>query len=101
MADEITTQIALLLARLDGVVEKQADLTARLDRLTETLTSSYVPRGEYLSDRRGDDRRFTELEDDNKNAAGFRRQVAAGFVVGFLLMLMTLVLTLARTGVVA
>lgn len=85
------TSLALLEQRLASLIEKQTDLTVRLDRLTETLESRYVPRSEFEVIRSADDARFRELEKDNDTAAAFRRQVLAGFLVGFLLMLVTAV----------
>lgn len=85
-----------LLIQLQAVVTQINALTARLDGLTQTLASTYVPRGEYVAHREADDRRFKEIEGDNEKQSGFRRQVAAGFAVGFLLLLAGIVLQLAR-----
>jgi hypothetical protein len=85
-----------LLIQLQAAVAQIDALTARLDGLTQTLASTYVPRGEYTAHREADDRRFKEIEGDVAAQAGFRRQVAAGFAVGFLLLLAGIVLNLAR-----
>ncbi|WP_028654882.1 hypothetical protein [Nocardioides sp. J54] len=85
-----------LLIQLQAAVAQIDALTARLDGLTQTLASSYVPRGEYAAHREADDRRFKEVEGDLAAQAGFRRQVAAGFAVGFLLLLATVIGTLAQ-----
>lgn len=85
-----------LLIQLESAVAQINALTARLDGLTHTLASTYVPRGEYTAHREADDRRFREIEGDIATQAGFRRQVAAGFAVGFLLVLAGIILSLAR-----
>lgn len=85
-----------LLIQLQSAVAQIDSLAKRLDDLTATLASTYVPRGEYAEARNGDDRRFKELEKDMEAQAGFRRQVAAGFAVGFLLLLAGIILNLAR-----
>lgn len=85
-----------LLIQLEAAVRRLDEFGNQLNRLTETLSSTYVPRGEYLEARRGDDRRFKEIEDDLEKQASFRRQVAAGFAVGFLLILVGVLFALAR-----
>lgn len=85
-----------LMIELRGALSQLDTLARRLDSLTEALAKTYVPRGEYNEARKGDDRRFAEIEGDLDKQAGFRRQVAAGFAVGFLLLLAGIVLSLAR-----
>lgn len=85
-----------LMLQLQHVVGQIADVTRRLDGLTDTLAKTYVPRGEYQEARKADERRFGEIEGDLEKQAGFRRQVAAGFAVGFLLMLAGVIFALAR-----
>lgn len=97
MSDE-PVNLAVLLVQVKHIVEKQTELTLRLDRLTETLANTYLPRSEYDAERRGDAFRLMELEKDNENQGAFRRQVAAGFVVGFLLLLIPLVGLVANLG---
>ncbi|MBA3783303.1 MAG: hypothetical protein H0X12_15810, partial [Nocardioides sp.] len=55
------SNLPVILARMDSLVEKQADLTGRLDRLTDTLANTYVPKGEYGAHQEAADRRFKEL----------------------------------------
>lgn len=85
-----------LLLQLQSTARELDGLARRLDSLTETLAKSYVPRGEWTEARKGDSIRFENIETDIDNQAGFRRQVAAGFAVGFLLLIAGVVLTLAR-----
>ena len=75
-----------LMIELRAAVSQINALAARLDALTSTLASTYVPRGEYTAHREADDRRFGELEGDNKTQAGFRRQVTAGVLIGLVLL---------------
>jgi hypothetical protein len=75
-----------LLIELRAAVKQVEVLAARLDSLTDTLAKTYVPRGEYEEARKGDDRRMSETEKDVENQAAFRRQVAAGALVGLLLL---------------
>lgn len=85
-----------LLLQLRNTARDLEAISRRLDSLTETLTRSYVPRGEWAEARKADDLRFGNIEQDIDAQAGFRRQVAAGFAVGFLLIIAGAVLTLAR-----
>lgn len=83
-----------LLIQLQALAAQVASAVARIDELTRLLGTTYVPRGEYEADRRATDRRFAELEKDNENAGGFRRQVLASLAVGLVLLLISLVLSL-------
>lgn len=94
MVDEPTPRE--LLIQLQSAVAQIDALARRLDNLTATLSSSYVPRGEYVAERKGDERRFKEIEGDLEKQGAFRRQVGAGFAVGFLLLLVGIVLNLAQ-----
>lgn len=87
---ELLIQLQAAVAQIDG-------LARRLDSLTDTLQKTYVPKGEYAEARKGDERRFKDIESDIDVQAGFRRQVAAAFFAGFLLLLAGIVLDLART----
>lgn len=71
------------------VVRRLDDVSRDLRALTNTLEERYVPRREY-------ELRVGELEKDARDQGAFRRQVAAGFLVGLLLIVATIVLTLAR-----
>lgn len=85
-----------LLLQLRNTARDLDALTRRLDTLADNLASTYVPRGEWTEARRADEIRFKDIEDDIDAQAGFRRQVAAGFAVGFLLIIAGAVLALAR-----
>lgn len=85
-----------LLIQLQNLAAQVSGLVSRIDDLTRTMGTTYVSRETWTEARTADERRFRELEKDNDNQAGFRRQVLAGFAVGLLLTLVTLVLALAR-----
>lgn len=85
-----------LLIQIQNLTVQVTNLAEQVSDLTRTLGSAYVPRGEYVAHREADDRRFKEIEGDVAQGAGFRRQVAAGFAVGFLLILAGVILNLAR-----
>jgi hypothetical protein len=87
MTDEPT--IRELLIRLEGVTRSNESTIGRLDELVRSLEDKYVPRREF-------NLRVGELEKDNDKHSDFRRQVAAGFIVGFLLLLATVAATVAR-----
>lgn len=70
-----------LLIQLQNLAAQFAVLVARVDDLTRTLGSTYVPRGEYEEARKADDRRMAETEKDVETQASFRRQVAGGFLL--------------------
>ena len=73
-----------LMIQLNAVIQQLDVVSKRLDSVTETMASSYVPRGEYGEARKADDRRMSEVEKDIEAMASFRRQIAAG---GLLLLL--------------
>lgn len=85
-----------LLIQLQAAVAQINALALRLDSLTQTLATTYVPRGEYVAHREADDRRMGEIEGDLSKQEGFRRQVGAGFAVGLLLLIVGAILALAR-----
>lgn len=80
-----------VLRRLDDVARANERTVLRLDELTRTLSDLYIPRREY-------DLRVGELEKDAATQAAFRRQVAAGFLVGALIMVLTIALSLVGIG---
>lgn len=86
--------IPLIMEQIRGLVETQKGLAKQLEVLSGKLEATYVPKGTYMAHRESDERRFKELEKDNDNGAAFRRQVAAGFIVGFLLLLIPLLGTI-------
>ena len=96
MPDEPTPRE--LLIHVNNLVVQLANITQRVDDISHTLNESYVPRGEYVEARKGDERRFSELENNLNTQAGFRRQVAAGFLIGALLVVLNLVIALSRTS---
>lgn len=94
MTGEPTTREVMIEVR--AAIAQLNALTRQVESLTQTMATTYVPRGEYTAHRESDDRRFKEVEGDLSKQDGFRRQVAAGFAVGFLLLLAGIVLNLAR-----
>lgn len=87
-----------LMIELRGAVDQINKLTARLDALTQTLASTYVPRGEYVAHREADDRRMGEIEKDMSGQAAFRRQVAAGVLIGLLLLVADIITRVQGVG---
>lgn len=87
-----------LLIRLEAAVAQNNILTARLDALTSTLASTYVPRGEYTAHREADDRRMGEVEKDISSQSAFRRQVAAGVLIGLLLLIADIISRVQGVG---
>lgn len=85
---------AVVMEQIRNIVAEQARIVAEVRALAEDLKNTYVPKGTYDAHREANDRRFKELEKDNENAQAFRRQVAAGFIVGFLLILLPLLGTI-------
>lgn len=83
------------------------ELTRSLERVTNTLESSYVRKDVYearhdalrreirqeQAEIRGD---VSELQDAQKAQVAFRRQVLAGVLVGLVLILAQIVLVLTR-----
>lgn len=96
---EPQNNLQLLLQRLEYVIEKQSELTLRLDRLAETLATMYVPKGEYSAHREANDRRFQALEKNDDTSEAFRRQVVGGFLVGFLMLIVSVALAAKGIGV--
>lgn len=88
MPDEPT--LGELLRRLDDVTKANERTVNRLDELTRTLEDRYIPRREY-------EQRISDVEQDIKDQAAFRRQVAAGALVGLLLLVANVLVTLSRT----
>ena len=86
--------IPIIMEQIRSIVETQKALATQLESLHTKLESTYVPKGTYEAHRESDDRRFKELEKDNESGAAFRRQVAAGFIVGFLMLLVPLLGTI-------
>lgn len=72
------------------IIRRLDDVSRDLRDLAGTLEERYVPRREY-------DLRVGELEGDARAQASFRRQVAAGALVGLVLIVAQIILTLART----
>lgn len=93
MTDPTTRE---LLIQLQAAVNQIDTLARRLDTLTQTLATTYVPRGEYEEARKGSERRLDDIEKDLDNHAGFRRQVAAGATVGLILIVVTALLAVAK-----
>lgn len=71
------------------IARRLDDVTKRLDSLTTTLEDRYVPRREY-------EQRVTEVEKDIAAQAAFRRQVAAGVLVGLALIVANIFVVILR-----
>lgn len=85
-----------LLIQLQNLTGQVTALVDRVNELTRTLGVTHVPRGEYEEARKGDRRRMDDLEKDIETQAAFRRQVAAGALVGLLLLVANIVIALGR-----
>jgi hypothetical protein len=88
--------------RMARVEVLQTHIAAQITTLIEDLRRDresnkrdFVPRLEYEADREGDDRRTRGIEDELKVQAGFRRQVQAALIAGFILLLIPVVGTVA------
>lgn len=83
-----------LLRRLDDIARAHERTVNRLDDLAKTLEDRYVPRREF-------DLRVGEVEKDLTTQAGFRRQVAAGALVGLILLVANIIIVLTSAPGVA
>lgn len=97
---DLTPTSGEILRRLDDQARATERVVAQLDSLAGKLEERYLPRGEYNEAREGISRRLDEIEKDIETQASFRRQVAAGFMVGALLLILNVIaaLTLLRGG---
>lgn len=89
MSDTVPPSATELLWRLEAVTRAQERTAERLDELNKSLEASYVGRREF-------ELRVGVLEEAAKNAAGSRRQVAAGALILFLGIIVNLVVSLSR-----
>ena len=87
--------IAVVITRLDGLVMQISTLTDELRRERESNERRYIPRGEYDERAKGVDRRLGEIEKELDVQAGFRRQVQAALIAGFILILVPVIGTVA------
>lgn len=85
MTGEPTTREVMIEVR--AAIAQLNALTRQVESLTQTMATTYVPRGEYNAHREADDRRVGEVEKDVDNQSSFRRQVAAGALIGLLLLI--------------
>ncbi len=81
---------AELVHRIDQLVRQQEAMLGRVDQLLRDVAQMYATKERVEALENLHNQRLKELEKDNESAAGFRRQVAAGFIVGFLLLLLPL-----------
>lgn len=92
MTDEPTTRE--IVRQVEALVEQVRDLIRE-------VRSEYVRKDLYDTRHENLTRRVNQLEHEaderEKARVGFQRQVAAGALVGLLLMLTQIILTLART----
>jgi DNA helicase HerA-like ATPase len=81
-----------ILARVDSIVEKQSELTLRLNELTATLETRYMPRELYLSHRDADRQDVSDvvrrIDATDANRAADRRLIIASLVFPLLVGLM-------------
>lgn len=85
-----------LLIQLQNLASQVSTLVRKVDDLTSTLGATYVPRGEWEEARKGDNRRFEEIEKDNSDQASFRRQATLAGLLFILGLLANLILSLVR-----
>lgn len=83
VSGENEINVALILQRIETIIDRQSDLTKRLDALSESLAATYVPRGEYEARRETLNQHIKSLEKDiedmrqqEKADVSFRRQVS-------------------------
>lgn len=81
--------LAVIIHRLDDVTKRLDEVARRMDERDRVLADQYVPRREY-------ELRVGELEKDNANQAAFKRQVAAGALVGLVLLVLNIVVVATR-----
>lgn len=81
--------IGVILARIEALTKAQENTAAQLAALVSTLEDRYVPRREF-------ELRVGEVEKDVNAQTSFRRQVAAGALVGVIVLIANLVVTLTR-----
>jgi hypothetical protein len=81
-----------LLGQVNSIIEKQAELTSRLDRLADTLETRYLPREIYQSNREADRQDVSDvsqrLNTADENRAQDRRLIIASLVFPLLVGLM-------------
>jgi uncharacterized membrane protein len=75
--------IAELIRRLAELSTQIAGLTGEIKDDRRSSEQKYLSRETYQVIREADDRRFKELEGDQKSQADFRRQILAGLVLLF------------------
>lgn len=73
------------------VVRRLDDISRQIQELVRTQEERYATKEAVRSLREVHDVRIKELEKDAEAQAGFKRQVAAGAIVGFLLLLIPLI----------
>lgn len=71
------------------VTRRLDDTARRLDDMAKRMEENYVPRREY-------ELRVGELEKDGENQASFRKQVAAGAIVGLILIVFNIIIAMTR-----
>jgi hypothetical protein len=73
------------------LVRRLDELVRRIDDLVRTQEARYATKETVDRVEQVHSQRIKELEKDNEAAAAFKRQVTAGFIVGFLLLLVPLI----------
>lgn len=103
MPSDDAINVALILQRIEQIVDRQSDLTKRLDTLSESLAATYVPRGEYEARRETLNQTMRNLEKDiedintrEKSDLAFRRQVSLS--IGLLAITTLVTISIAITN---
>jgi hypothetical protein len=81
--------VGLLLWRLEQLTTAQERTAERLDDLAKSLEERYVGRREF-------DLRVGVIEADDREAAGWRRQVTAGALLLLIGLIANIILSLSR-----
>ena len=92
MSDE--PSVGEIIRRLDDVSRRLDDTSKRVDAQSERMEARYVPRGEYDAHRESDKKRLDDVEDDLEKAGAFRRQVAAGVLIGVIVFIAQAAITI-------
>jgi hypothetical protein len=88
--EPLAVEVRRLLAEMEARLgERLNGLSRKIDENRDHADRTYLKKETWDESRKGDDRRFGELERDNSDQAGFRRQI----LIGILLILCTTVAT--------
>lgn len=89
-------EVRRLLAEMEARLgERLNGLSRKIDEVRKNGDETFVRKDTHEAERRGDDRRFGELERDNNDQAGFRRQMLAGILLLLCTTVVGIVLAIA------